>query len=62
MTDFDYDDDGRIASRAWSFGDGAASTARKTSHTYAADGTYAVRLQVTDDRGATDIVEKAVTI
>ena len=36
---------------AWSFGDGATSTARNPAHAYAAAGTYAVTLVVTDNAG-----------
>ena len=46
-------DDGRIVSRRWSFGDGATSTQKYASHTYAAPGTYRVTLTVTDDDGRT---------
>jgi len=47
-------DDGTIASYAWDFGDGspaATTTTPLTSHTYAAAGTYTVRLTATDDEG-----------
>jgi len=44
-------DGATIAGYAWSFGDGATSTDSKPSHTYSADGTYAVTLVVTDSTG-----------
>jgi trimeric autotransporter adhesin len=56
------DGDGRVVSHAWSFGDGATGSGATASHTYAAAGTYQVQLTVTDDRGATGIVTKAVTV
>jgi PKD repeat protein len=54
FTDQSTDTDGTIASRAWDFGDGATSTQRNPSHTYAAAGQYSVTLRVTDDEGAQD--------
>jgi PKD repeat protein len=61
FTDASTDSDGVIAARAWTFGDGATSTATNPSHTYAAAGTYTVRLTVTDDDGATASASSAVT-
>lgn len=55
-------DDGTVASYAWEFGDGTVGTGREPSHTYAADGTYQVKLTVTDDLGATNSVTKPVTV
>lgn len=46
------DFDGTIASYSWDFGDGSmAATTANASHTYAAYGTYTVRLTVTDNNG-----------
>src|SRR5206468_487661 len=52
LTSTSSDPDGSIASYAWTFGDGATSTAQNPSHTYAAGGTYTVTLTVTDNQGA----------
>jgi PKD repeat protein len=56
------DADGSVASYAWNFGDGGTATGRTPSRTYAADGTYTVRLVVTDDDGATATTTRTVTV
>ncbi|RPE78765.1 MULTISPECIES: PKD domain-containing protein [unclassified Frondihabitans] len=59
------DPDGTVVSYGWSFGDGTATsttTTPNTSHTYTASGTYAVKLTVTDDSGATAVQTQNVTI
>jgi PKD repeat protein len=38
---------------SWDFGDGNSGSGMTASHTYAATGTYAVTLTVTDNEGAT---------
>jgi PKD repeat protein len=47
------DTEGPIASYAWTFGDGGTATGVTASHSYAAPGTYTVKLTVTDEDGAT---------
>ena len=56
------DPDGTIVSRAWTFGDGATSSAANPSHDYDAAGTYAVTLTVTDDDDATSVATRQVTV
>jgi PKD repeat protein len=62
FTDTSIDSDGSIASRAWDFGDGGTSTVANPSHTYAAAGTYSVKLTVTDDKGASNAVTRSVSV
>jgi PKD repeat protein len=48
-----HDPDGTIVSWYWTFGDGANSTAKNTTHhTYSSAGVYVVKLTVTDNEGA----------
>lgn len=62
FTDTSVDSDGALTSWTWSFGDGTASTAQNTSHTYAAGGTFNVSLTVTDDDGAVSTSSQSVTV
>ncbi len=62
FTDASGDSDGTIASRSWTFGDGAVSTDTNPSHTYAAGGIYTVSLIVTDNVGATGSFNSPVTV
>ncbi|MDX1660775.1 MAG: PKD domain-containing protein, partial [Gemmatimonadota bacterium] len=42
--------------------DGTTSSETNPTHAYAAGGTYDVRLEVTDDAGATDAVTRSITV
>ena len=46
-----HDPDGVVTSYEWSFGDNEYGAGPTASHTYAAPGSYAVTLIVTDDTG-----------
>ena len=48
------DDDGNVVAWSWDFTDGGTATGEVAVHTFAAVGTYNVKLTVTDDNGATD--------
>lgn len=56
------DPDGTIASYSWDFGDGGSGTGQTPNHTFAATGTYSVKLTVTDNGGATGTVTKSVSV
>lgn len=62
FTDSSTDADGSIASRAWNFGDASTSSLQNPSHTYTAAGTYTVSLTATDNGGATNSINKNVTV
>jgi len=51
FTDNSYDTDGTIVSYHWSFGDGTTSDENNPTHQYTDNGTYTLRLTVTDDDG-----------
>ncbi len=56
------DSDGSIASFKWSFGDGDSAALANPSHTYNNAGNYLARLIVTDNLGAKDTAEVAITV
>ena len=57
------DADGTIDSYHWSFGDGTPTASGKTaSHQYASDGTYIVKLTVTDNQGKTGSLQQTVNV
>ncbi len=63
FTDTSTDSGGTIGSHAWTFGDGATSSATNPTHTYAAGGTYSVTETVTDSgNGSTSSKTSAVTV
>lgn len=56
------DSDGKIASYAWSFGDGSTGTGATVSNAYGGTGRYSVKLTVTDDDGESTSVTKSVVV
>lgn len=62
FTDTSTSSGGAIAARQWDFGDGTTSTAANPSKTYAAPGTYNVRLTVTDGADGSAAITQAVRV
>lgn len=62
FTDTSTDSDGTVVSRSWDFGDGSSSAGQHLSHTYGVEGTYTVKLTVTDNNGAPDSISQSVTV
>jgi PKD repeat protein len=56
------DPDGSVVRYAWSFGDGGLGTGKTVTHSYKTFGTFAVKLTVTDNKGATGSLSKAIQI
>ncbi len=56
------DSDGNIISYQWYFGDGNTASGDKVTHAYAEEGTYKVKLFVTDNSGITDDEEANVVV
>ncbi len=57
-----YDEDGKITSYKWTFGDGTSGTGKIVSHTYTKGGNPMVTLTVQDNHGWTDSASKTLKI
>jgi PKD repeat protein len=57
-----WDPDGKIVSWHWDFGDGSTSDERNPSHVYREAGSYTVKLEVRDDKGASATKTETVEI
>ncbi|WP_158281466.1 golvesin C-terminal-like domain-containing protein [Sediminitomix flava] len=56
------DSDGSIAQYAWDFGDGSSATGLQASHFYQANGSYTVKLTVTDNDGKTSTKTQLISV
>lgn len=56
------DVDGHVVAYSWDFGDGSQSAQGSGLHAYSANGTYTVRVVVTDDGGRTATATRTVTV
>jgi PKD repeat protein len=57
-----YDPDGTVVGYSWTFGDGANSTGKITTHAYAHRGVYTITLVVTDGEGLTNTCTQRITV
>ena len=57
-----YDSDGYIRDYYWDFGDTNVDDGETVTHEYSSDGTYTVTLTVIDNKGASDLTTKEITI
>lgn len=62
LTSAGADVDGDTLSYAWTFGDGATSTAQHPSHIYASVGSYTATVTVADGHGGTASSSKVITV
>lgn len=56
------DPDGTIATTAWEFGDAGTATGTDATHTYAAAGSYTVKVTVTDNLAGTAFTTKQLNV
>jgi serine protease len=62
FTDRSTDSDGTITGWTWDFGDGGVSILQHPSRTFAASGTYTVRLTARDNAGATNTNTVSISV
>jgi len=56
------DPDGTVDAYSWTFGDGGTSTLQDPTHTFTMPGNYAVRVTVTDDKGASSFDQVRISV
>jgi len=57
-----YDPDGRIESYVWDFGDGTRDSGVIVTHIFNVEGTFTVRLAITDNKGARSTATVSIVI
>jgi len=57
-----FDPDGDALTYAWDFGDGGDATGVGATHLYSAEGSYTIRLTVTDSNGRANTATNIVTV
>ncbi|ROP37088.1 PKD domain-containing protein [Saccharothrix texasensis] len=63
FVDQSYDETGQAITRTeWDFGDGTTATGRQVEHRFAADGDYAVRMDVTSADGRTGTMSRTLVV
>jgi len=62
FADTSTDPDGSVVAWTWTFGDGYGASLQNPMHTFAATGTYAVTLTVTDDQGKTSTTSTQISV
>lgn len=62
FTDQSTDADGEIVERSWDFGNGSSSDETSPKKSYATEGTYTVKLTVTDNHGLTSVSTASVVV
>jgi len=62
FNDNSHDEDGSILAWSWDFGDGTHTEMADPEHVFEDNGSFAVRLTVTDDNGASDTTVAELTI
>ena len=62
FTDTSVDPDGQIVARRWTLPDNTTSADATIKYTFTKGGTFSVTLQVTDDRGASGEITKAIYV
>lgn len=62
FTDESEDPEEKLSLWVWDFGDGSTSTVGNPTHKYESAGAYTVKLTVTDDEGANNLISHTVTV